>query len=199
MHMRSNPNGSIPLFARVLAAAIVFSASVCSTLAAPPEGKGKGGGGGEKDSPPVQYSVTVLQNTLGGSKLYVVDMNDSLEIVGGQRNPDDESRAFVYTPDQGVVDLNSVVTAEQSDGWVMVSAMAINELGQITGRATKDGETRPYTLDLYGLAPPPHLSLRPTPSGASWSEGMEINNLGEIVARYQDDLPPMPRILNWHN
>jgi probable HAF family extracellular repeat protein len=87
---------------------------------------GKGGGAKPPtDTPPVWYSVTLIENPFGGLNTIVKDMNNSLELVGDAdvepaNTNDGDYRAFVYTKATGMIDLNSLIPEEDRDGWVMV-------------------------------------------------------------------------------
>jgi probable HAF family extracellular repeat protein len=63
-------------------------------------------------------------------------------VVGSGNSP--RSRAFVWTPSRGHVDLNTLVS-----GWTLSTALAINDAGQITGAGTNPaGLPRAYRLTL---------------------------------------------------
>jgi probable HAF family extracellular repeat protein len=53
-------------------------------------------------------------------------------------------RAFVYTPQTGVVDLNTLI--DPSSGWVLNDANSINNVGQILGYGTIGGQWHAFLL-----------------------------------------------------
>ena len=71
------------------------------------------------------HSIGVLGNT--GSSA-AIDINSKGEVVGTSNN-----RAFLYTHDSGMVDLNSLLS--DNSELVLASAYGINDKGQIVGRS----------------------------------------------------------------
>ncbi len=90
--------------------------------------------------------------TLGGQSSLAFAARDSNhtknnrpELVGasevyGSTHP----RAFVYNPDQGMRDLNSLIPA--GTGWVLEVAFDIDYRGRIVGKGTLNGQTRGFIL-----------------------------------------------------
>jgi probable HAF family extracellular repeat protein/uncharacterized repeat protein (TIGR03803 family) len=77
--------------------------------------------------------------TLGGSFSSAYAVNEYGQVVGYASAADNSAHAFLYGPETGMIDLNSIVTL--SDGITpgflnLNSAKGINELGQITGTGT---------------------------------------------------------------
>lgn len=71
-------------------------------------------------------------------------INNSGAVVGESIVSLDLSHAFVYTAATGMLDLNSLITP--NSGWVLESATAINDHGQIAGYGTINGATRAFLL-----------------------------------------------------
>ncbi len=81
---------------------------------------------------------------LGGSFARAVGINDRSEIVGYSTNLAGEPRAFVYL-NHRMSDLNSLL--EESDGWILEVASAINNRGQIAGSGRLNGAFRGFILE----------------------------------------------------
>lgn len=76
-------------------------------------------------------------------------INDNGSIVGnlyrGDPATEPPARAFLHTPDRGMVDLNTLV--DPGSGMTLETAFAINDAGQIVGSAiTAERETHAYLL-----------------------------------------------------
>jgi len=94
-------------------------------------------------SPP--YASMVDLGTLGGSYSAGQSINTSGQIVGTSYTGDAAQHAFVYTPSNGMVDLNTLLPS--GSGWTLVAANAINDAGQITGYGTNpSGESHAFLL-----------------------------------------------------
>ncbi len=87
-----------------------------------------------------QYSVTDL-GTLGGTSSYATGINTSNEVVGEAYTSSDKMHAFEYS-DDSMEDLNSLLPS--GSGWTLTEATGINDLGQIVGDGTIDGQTACY-------------------------------------------------------
>jgi hypothetical protein len=82
-------------------------------------------------------------------------LNDLGQIVGkAVIFPATTDFAFLWQPDTGLVNLNSLLPPDS--GWVLNSASGINNLGQIIGTGTYLGQPRPFLLTPL---PEPCLSL----------------------------------------
>jgi probable HAF family extracellular repeat protein len=81
--------------------------------------------------------------TLGGAQSFGFGINSHVHIVGESETASGSNRAFLYTPATGMVDLNSLV--DLPEGWVLVSALDINDAGQITGYGGL-GNEQPFLL-----------------------------------------------------
>lgn len=94
------------------------------------------------------YSGDIMTDlgNLGGGFSYAFGINDSGQVVGDSNTPGGgPTHAFLYSG--GVmIDLNSLLPL--SSGWVLQSATAINDSGQIVGMGTVNGQTHAFLLDL---------------------------------------------------
>jgi probable HAF family extracellular repeat protein len=83
--------------------------------------------------------------TLGGPASFGYDVNAFGQAVGSSNVPgDDGAHAFVYR-DGRMLDLNALTRARDA-GWILQSARAINESGQIVGFGLHDGRTAAFLL-----------------------------------------------------
>jgi probable HAF family extracellular repeat protein len=83
-------------------------------------------------------------------------INASGQIVGNFDTTLGDTRAFLYTPADGMVDLNTLLPI--GSGWALENANAINDAGQITGLGSKTtcGSNSCVTLNhAFVLTPPP--------------------------------------------
>ena len=72
-------------------------------------------------------------------------VNTRQEVVGNYQAPSSSTyRAFIYS-NSTMKNLNDMIAP--GSGWVLNTAQAINDCGQITGYGTKDGETRAFLLN----------------------------------------------------
>jgi probable HAF family extracellular repeat protein len=79
--------------------------------------------------------------TLGGTSSNGLDINSFRQIVGTSLTAGSATHGFVYTPSDGMLDLNSLVS-----GWVIESANGINDAGQIVGLGVRNGESHAVLL-----------------------------------------------------
>jgi len=103
---------------------------------------------------------------LTGPGSRALDLNNAGQVMGTMGVKDDAQALFLY--DDGAIKVLSV------PGDPRASAFAMNDLGQIVGRAR------------YGVGAPPFLyadgEITRLPTfGGSWGEAMDINNRGQIV------------------
>jgi probable HAF family extracellular repeat protein len=85
-------------------------------------------------------------------------------------------RAFIYSADGGMTDLNQLIVGQiAADGWVLTAAYDINEFGDIVGIGTKDGQTRAFLLQVASV---------PVPA-AAWLMGSGLVGLATLARRRQ--------------
>jgi len=92
---------------------------------------------------------TKTLETLGGVENSATAINDRGDIVGWSHRfplgPDRTRRhAFLYSDASGMQDLNDLIRS--GEGWHLLSAVDINNTGQIVGTAEHDGETKAFLL-----------------------------------------------------
>jgi len=81
--------------------------------------------------------------TLGGDVSQALDINNSSQVVGWSLIQDGNSRAFLWE-DGEMKDLNELIP--QDSGWVLITATATNDLGEIVGQGAFEGQERVYLL-----------------------------------------------------
>lgn len=101
--------------------------------------------------------------TLGGSSSEALGINDDGWVVGESLTAGNlADHAFLYkSATQTLIDLNSVLPL--NSGWVLTSAAAINNAGQIAGTGTINGQTHAFLLTPC----PVHVTLSPGAYGPS--------------------------------
>lgn len=83
--------------------------------------------------------------TLGGRGSAGFDINASGQVTGTSEPADGTTRAFLWDPAFGMLDLNDLVPPDL--GWdVLEEARAINDAGQITGYGFINGQARAFLL-----------------------------------------------------
>ena len=105
-------------------------------------------------------SVTDLGTLKGGLHSSALDINESGRVVGSAWLSTVETslvqpelyHAFLWEEGRGMLDLNDLVVAP---GWVLTSATAINDAGDIVGSAIVAGQVHGYLLVADGQPPPP--------------------------------------------
>jgi probable HAF family extracellular repeat protein len=75
-----------------------------------------------------------------GSLSAAEGINNAGQVVGAS-DFSGRLHAFVWSPSTGMLDLNSLIPA--NSGWVLEFAYAINDLGQIVGYGTLNGQQTP--------------------------------------------------------
>ena len=84
-------------------------------------------------------------------------INNAGQVVGYSDNSDEENRAFLYTRENGMRDLNALIP--QGSGWILEVAHGINERGQIVGWGTRNGAQRLFLLTPEGVIPPLDIAI----------------------------------------
>lgn len=126
--------------------------------------------------PTVTYSMTFLPSLPGQSVVNVHDLNNHGEVVGSSRH-EGALRPFLYTPADGVVDLNDLISEEDKACWVLSSASGINDAGQIVGRGYLNGQSRAFRFTPGLEGAPPVVENLGTLAGDS--RACHINEPGE--------------------
>jgi probable HAF family extracellular repeat protein len=93
---------------------------------------------------PTTRTMVDLQ-TAGGTESHAYGVSSAGQVVGYWVS-NNAGHAFLYTRDKGMVDLTTLL-APGSGSWVLQSAQAINDVGQITGYGKNpDGATHAFLL-----------------------------------------------------
>lgn len=128
--------------------------------------------------------------TLGGPESSATDVNNHGQIVGWSLNAGGERRAFLYT--NGVmVDLNTLL--EPESGWVLLSANAINDAGQIAGEGQFGGDVRAFLLTppVNSDTTPPVISAAVASPGSVWPPRHQMVDV-EVSVSATDDSGEVP-------
>jgi len=87
-------------------------------------------------------SLSILPALEGGLRSNANDINEINQVVGSSEAAIG-NHAFIWNEADGIVDLNSTIT---EPGWVLSSATAINDHGEITGTGLHNGLVHGYVL-----------------------------------------------------
>lgn len=124
---------------------------------------------------------TVLDQVIDLGDSVPKDINNCGQVVGRSQNGSD-FRAFLRD-DEEITDLNSLVAPDS--GWVLTTAFAINDLGQIAGVGIHNGVTKGFLLT-------PRL---PRPVVAERVQVMPLEGGVRAVARIATQLAaPLPQV-----
>ena len=124
--------------------------------------------------------------TFGGPASSARDINNHGQIVGYALDASLAPRAFLSEPGRPLVDLNTLLPA--GSGWVLVSANAINDAGQIAGEGLLDGEPRAFLLtppETRDTTPPVVSSVVATP-GHIWPPNHQLVDVAVAVTATDD-------------
>lgn len=98
----------------------------------------------------------------GDSFNSVLQMNNAGHVLGSSFGDDPfnpNHRAWLYTPDDGVIDLLSHVDAATRTGWTNLRFSAMNDVGQLAGVGLFQGVSRGFVLNLAAPVPEPATAL----------------------------------------
>ena len=98
-------------------------------------------------------ALTLLEPFPGGLRSSGLDINNASTVVGSSET-DTLSHAFIWNAASGMEDLNDPANSQ----WVLMSATAINEQGDIVGTGQLNGQNHGFLLLADGTAPPPSSS-----------------------------------------
>jgi len=83
--------------------------------------------------------------TLGGSFSQANAINDAGQMVGFSRTAGDaDTHAVLWTPDNGMLDLNNLIPSKS--GWDLQGANAISSNGSIVGAGLHNGHGHAFLL-----------------------------------------------------
>lgn len=81
----------------------------------------------------------------GAPDSFALGLNNLGQVVGVSDNGATNGlHAFIWSPSTGILDLNNLIPA--NSGWVLQSANAINDKGQIVGYGVLNGQTEAFLL-----------------------------------------------------
>lgn len=146
------------------------------------------------DEQPVLWRATgelVQLGTFGGAGGSARDINDQGQIVGYALSAAGERRAFLSDDGGPLADLNDRL--EPGSGWVLLSANAINDAGQIAGEGLFNGEPRAFLLTppvAADVTPPAIAAVTATP-GAIWPPSHQMVSVS-VSASASDDSGETP-------
>lgn len=111
--------------------------------------------------------------------------------VVGTVATDAGSHAFIYTPEDGMIDLNTRIPSDS--GWVLMTAKGINANGQIVGQGTFNGETRAYRLtpEIPKDVTPPSIDAISADPAFIWPPNHKLVPVTVSVSA-SDDFDPAP-------
>ena len=124
--------------------------------------------------------------TFGGARSSARDVNNHGQIVGYAQNAGGEPRAFLSENGGPLVDLNDRL--EPGSGWVLLSANAINDAGQIAGEGLLNGDPRAFLLTppvASDTTPPVIDAVTTTPSGI-WPPNHQMVDVAVTVSASDD-------------
>lgn len=105
-----------------------------------------------------QGAATPLKG-LGGFETTANDINDLGIIVGSATTAEGATHAVIFEGTTAV-DLNTRITSG-GDGWVLDSAKALNNAGEIVGQGLKNGQARAFLLKPSSNELPPQITAHP--------------------------------------
>ena len=133
-------------------------------------------------------------HTIGTGSSLAADINDAGAVVGylfpsGATKP----RAFLYTDDGGMVDLNTLI--EPGSGWVLNVAWGINNAGEIVGQGTYGTEVSPRGFKLTPRpadVTPPEISAVAADPVSLWPVNLQMVPV-TVTVNVTDNVDPAPR------
>jgi probable HAF family extracellular repeat protein len=127
--------------------------------------------------------VMIALGTLPGDSMSFADgINSQGQVVGGS-GTSLAGRAFLWTAQSGMVDLNTVLPA--NSGWILdADATGINDSGQITGTGTLNGaRLHGYILTLPAAGRSASIIDIGVMPGGSFASPFAINSSGQVVGQ----------------
>lgn len=100
-------------------------------------------------------------------------------------------RAMVWTPATGMLNLNEVAGPDgmkaANHRWVLYTAAAINDVGQVVGQGARIGQTGTYDY-LWERDATGNVVIREVPLGYQPEDARAINNAGQVVGSVPHDV-----------
>jgi probable HAF family extracellular repeat protein len=124
--------------------------------------------------------------TFGGPASSARDINNQRQIVGYALDGSLGPRAFLSEGGGAMVDLNTLLPPDS--GWVLLSANAINDAGQIVGEGTLNGEPRAFLLTppVVSDTTPPVISSVTTTPNSIWPPKHQMVDVSVHVVASDD-------------
>lgn len=125
----------------------------------------------------VSGSTASNLGTLGGLNASAYAINNNGIVVGDSTLADGSLHAFIYRNGR-ITDLNSLIA---TSGWVLTSARAINDRGQIAGVGTLNGINSGFLLSPIdsGAVQPPSIATQP--AGGTFELGASITLTASVT------------------
>jgi probable HAF family extracellular repeat protein len=139
--------------------------------------------------PPVLYDIQLWTPPAAFPHSLPIKMNKWGQVVGRCWDANGVSHGFLYDPSTDLdcaIDLSTLPIAGIPDGWMIRSAVGINDDGVIVGSLQPIGDLtkrKGYILDTRTWT----LELLPDPQPSSFWYCSRINNFGDVLVAYQDD------------
>lgn len=123
--------------------------------------------------------------TFGGNTSSARDVNNRGQVVGYAYDAGLQSRAFLWEGG-ALIDLNTRLP--ENSGWVLRSANAINDAGQIAGEGLFNGEPRAFLLTppVAGDTTPPVISAVATTPGSIWPPRHQMVDVSVSISASDD-------------
>jgi uncharacterized membrane protein len=115
-------------------------------------------------------NLTILPVLAGGSRSSANDINEYNQVVGSSESAAG-NHAVLWDENAGIVDLNDRVSTVD---WVLTSATAINDNGDITGTGTLNGVASGFLLTTNGTIPVPPPGDNQSPVAAASPDGISV-------------------------
>ena len=151
-------------------------------------GKPGGGGGGTFPPMPINYMVTWLRSPNVAGETWATGSNDAGTVAGYYEDATGQNRACIWTATGDFFDLNDLASVPDDPDrkWILVTARAINNSGQIAGSAQRrvTGLVRVYRYDPPKDNAPAHVTLMGDLTSAVSHQiayGRPLNNLGDVA------------------
>ena len=125
---------------------------------------------------------------LGGNLGCVYGMNNRNQVVGFSSRADQSGPGFLWTEEEGMVDLHSLVASDC--GWFIGDARAINDNGWIVGDGYYENRTQAYLL----VPIPPTVTIEPAKTNVvvSWTPAWPDAVLETQTGGTGDKWTPVP-------
>lgn len=128
--------------------------------------------------------------TLGGASSSARDINNHRQIVGSALDASGQPRAFLSRAGATMIDLNTLLPADS--GWVLLSANAINDAGQIAGEGIFDRQRRAFLLTppVASDTTPPVVSSVATTPNSIWPPKHQMVDVAVTAVATDDSGEP---------